>query len=320
MRECVVIPTTVDRSHYLHCALRRIREQDPKIEIAVFLDRCDGGGADTYQIAGKFHASLYYVGRHTLYGNSLAALTALQWALVTEDFDLIHYCESDTMMHPDCLAWHREIHADMPNIFAACGWVCNLHAPIEPDLALVPWYYAPNASFKRDKLALIVKHAIPEYFQDMRGYVLKTFPNSILHNRGAQTNTQFFEQDGLIQYVLMEDKSQVAWRGTALVDHVGVSGYNRPSGLVFEGTLDERVTKVESLIADAHWRAELFGRAIVEREIGHKLRKREYVYSIRLPGGWTSELVSELKLEQLPRRLNSVPMPRDAVITGSLRM
>jgi hypothetical protein len=207
----------------------------------------------------------------------------------------------------------------MPGIFASCGWVCNLHAPIEPDLALVPWIYTPQFSIKRNKLALVAKHANHDYYSDMRGYVLRTFPNSILHNRGAQANTAFFEQDAILQYCLMEDKSQVAWRGTALVDHVGVSGYNRPSGLVFEGTLDERVTKVESLIADAHWRAEIFGRAIVEREIGHKLRQRRYVYSIKLPGGWTSEFVSELKREQLPRRLNSVPMPADAVITGTLQ-
>ncbi len=316
MREVVLVPT-YQRDHYLACCLKRIRAQDKKIRIVVCGDQGVASG-DAVLLVTDFDTSLFLGDKHKTYGNTYNVMRSLRWAYA-EGFDLIHYCEDDTMMHPDCLAWHREVHEDMPNIFAACGWVGNQHAPIEPDLALLPWIYTPNYSIKREKLALVVKHAVREYYNDMRGYVLRTFPNSLLHNRGRQENTAFYEQDAILQYCLMEDKSQVAWRGTALVDHVGISGYNRPNGPVFEGTLDERVTKVESLIADPHTRAEIFGRAIVEREIGHVLPKREWIYSITLPGGWTSEFVSESKLEMLPKRLNSVPMPKDAIITATLR-
>ena len=320
MRECVVIPTTADRNHYLYCALKRIRAQDSKLDIAVFLDRSCGGNAEALAVVGEFGAALYYVGLHDFYGNSFAAMTAYSWAY-EQEYDLVHYNESDTMQHPDCLDWHREQHEMFPSIFASCGWVFNQKSPLLPDVMFAPWIYAPNFGIARDKLALVVKHSVPEYFENPRDYVLKTWPNSILHSRGTQENTAFFEQDAVLQYVLMEHRLQVAWRGTALVDHVGASGYNRPKGLVFEGTLDERVTKVESLIADPHTRAEIFGRSIVEREIGRVLPKRERVYTISLPGGWRSEFVSELKPGMLPKVINSVRIAdyEGAVITSVLR-
>lgn len=312
MREVVVVPT-FERNHYLACCLKRIREQDPNIDIMVSLDHGRGNG-EFLGVLNRFKAPFRLTPPHDFHGNSFNALSALKWAC-NQGYELIHYCEDDTMMHPDCLAWHREVHEENPNIFASCGWVFNREAPILPDIAFAPWYYAPNACFKREKLELVVAHAKPEYFQDMRGYVLRTFPNSLLHNRGRQEDTAYYEQDAIVQYCLMEDKSQVVWRGTALVDHVGASGYNRKKGPVFDGTLDERITKVESLIADPHWRADLFGRSIVEREIGGTLPKREYHYRVTLPGGWLSKFVSELKLEQLPERINSVNLPVESSVS-----
>jgi hypothetical protein len=313
MREVILIPTTADRNHYLYCALKRIREQDEKIDIAVFLDR-GGLRAGTLTVAAQFKAEVYTVKPHDFYGNTFAVMTAYKWAY-EQGYDLIHYSESDVMQHADCLAWHREVHETFGDIFASCGWIFNRHAPISPDLMFAPWFYSPNVSFRREKLALIVKHAKPEYFANMREYVLETFPRSILHNRGLQENTAFYEQDGLIQYCLMEDHSQVAWCGIAKVDHVGASGYNRVmNGVEFEGTLDERITKVESLIADPYWRCELFGREVVEREVGHALKAREFTYRITLPGGWSSEITTELTMRQLPRRINSVRLPPEAKI------
>jgi glycosyltransferase involved in cell wall biosynthesis len=316
VREIVIVPT-YNRNEYLHCCLRRIREQDKRVDIMVSVDRCFVIPDETLRVIDEHGAFGIAAGEHNGYGNSYNVLRALQIAHLSGP-ELFHVCEDDTMMHPDCLAWHREMHEDMPGIFASCGWVFNRHAPINNDLQMAPWYYAPNACFSKEKLGMVVRHARTAYFDNMREYVLATFPNSQLHNRGRQENTAFFEQDAIVQYVLGEDKSQCVWRGIALVDHVGASGYNRKKGPVFEGTLDERVTKVEALIADPHWRAELFGREIVEREIGHRLGKREYVHKVSF-AGWESMFVSELRTEQLPRRLNSVDLPDDAVVTSSLR-
>jgi hypothetical protein len=311
VKECVLIPT-YKRNEFLWCALKSIRAQDKKLKIFVFSDRGDDS-VELEVIADNFGAHLRIIPRHNYYGNSFCVMEAFRWAY-EHCYDLIHVSEDDVVQHPDCLDWHREVHARFDDIFCSCGWVFNLHAPITNDLMFAPWYYAPNACFTREKLGLIVKHANPIYYSDYQKYVLESFPNSILHDKGRQRTTKFYEQDAIVQYVMEQDKSQAAWRAAALVDHVGVSGYNKPDGPKFKGTLEERIAQVEALIADHYWRADIFSRKIVEREIGHILPKRNLRYLVKLPGGWSTEYVSELPKDKLPKKIHSITLPKDAEI------
>jgi hypothetical protein len=311
VKECLLVPT-YKRNEFLYCALASIREQDGKIKIFVFSDR----GEDNHElraVCDHFNAYLKVVPCHNYYGNSYCVMEAFRWAY-DHGYELIHYSEDDVIQHPDCLAWHRTTHEMFDDIFASCGWIFNLHAPITDDYMFAPWYYAPNACFTREKLGLIVKHANPIYYSDYQKYVLETFPKSILHAQGKQRTTKFYEQDAIVQYVMEQDKSQVAWRASALIDHVGIAGYNKPDGPKFEGTLEERIAQVEELIADHYWRAGIFSRKIVEREIGHVLPRRNFRYEVRLPGGWTSEYVSELPKRQLPSKINGVTLGPEAEI------
>lgn len=311
MKECLILPTYL-RNEFLSCALRRIREQDRKLKVFVFSDRGEDN-LELRHVVNYFSCHLRIIPRHNYYGNSYAVMEAFRWAY-EHGYELVHYSESDVIQHGDCLDWHRKTHERFNDVFASCGWVFNLHAPITDDLMFAPWYYAPNACFKRDKLGLIVKHANPLYYNDPVKYVLETFPKSILHNQGKQRTTKFYEQDAICQYVMEQDRSQVAWRASALVDHLGLEGYNRPDGPKFEGMLSERIAKVEELIADHYWRADIFSRKIVEREIGHILPRREFRYEVRLPDGWSTEFISELPKHQLPRRIHSVTLPKGAEI------
>lgn len=311
-REVVLVPT-YQRNHYLYCCLKRIRAQDEKIPIIVFSDR----GEDTPElrhVCGAFLAAIEITPRHNYYGNSFSVMEMLRWAY-GQHIGLVHVVEDDFMMAPDCLAWYRKTHEMFDDIFCACGWIFNRQAPIEDDLMFAPWFYSPSYSVRREKLAQIVKHANPLYFQNMREYILKEFPDSLLHAKGAQEGTNFYEQDAIWQYCIEQSRGQVAWNGIAKGAHIGASGYNRPKGPVFTGTLEERIAQVEELIADEYWRADLFTREIVEREIGHVLQKQEFRYRITLPGGWTSEIKSELKISKLARRLNSVNLPAESQIS-----
>lgn len=313
MNEIVVVPT-YRRNEYLWCCLRRIRCQDADIEIVVFSDR-DQDTGELRDACRTFDAGLRVLPVHDYYGNSYCVMEALRFVYENYVADLIHVCEDDFMQGEDCLAWHRRIHQMPVDIFCSCGWVFNRQAPIADSLLFAPWYYAPNASIKREKLAQVVRHANPLYYNAMREYVLRTFPDSLLHSKGAQENTGFWEQDAVFQYCIEADGSQVAWNGIAKGCHVGASGYNRPSGPKFFGTLEERIAQVEDLIEDHHWRAELFSREVVEREIGHALARRAFRYEVTLPGGWRSEFTSELTQRRLPKRLNSVDLPEGARIS-----
>jgi hypothetical protein len=310
-KEVVCIPT-YQRNHFLHCALKRIRIQDSKIPVVVFSDRGDDNH-ELHQVCDKFWAGIEIIPKHNYYGNSYAVMEMLRWAY-GQQIGLVHVSEDDFMQAPDCLNWHREMHELFTNIFASCGWVFNRQAPIEDDLAFAPWFYAPNYSIKRDRLAHVVQHANPLYYNGMREYVLAAFPDSLLHAKGAQENTGFYEQDAVFQYCIEETKSQVAWNGIAKGAHCGASGYNRPAGPKFEGTLAERVAQVEELIADPWWRAELFTREVVEREIGHVLERRMFKYRATLPDGWATNFTSELTMKRLPSRINSVSLPQGAVL------
>ena len=312
-REVVLIPT-FQRNAYLHCALRRIRGQDGDVPIFVFSDRGEDN-PELHKVTEEFEAQLRIVPVHDYFGNSFCVMEAFRWA-VDSGYDLIHLSEDDVMQHSDCLAWHREIHEELPDIFASCGWIFNHHAPIIADVMFANWYYSPNACFKREKLAKVAKHANPLYYNAMWEYAVKAFPNSILHRRdgGNIFDTSFYEQDAIVQFCLMEDKSQVAWCGISKVDHIGTSGYNKMNGLRFYGTIEEQIRQIESFIADPYARIEAFGRPIVERELGREVPKRIRRYRITLPGGWVSEFESELSLGRLPRRINSTPVTSEAKI------
>jgi hypothetical protein len=302
MKEICIVPT-FQRNAYLYVALKHIRAQDGKLEIVVFSDRAEDN-PELREIAGQWNAGLRIIPRHAYYGNSFCVLEALRWAYEC-GFEMIHVCEDDTVMHGDCLDWHRWIHGEFDDIFCSCGWIFNTYAPITFDEAFAPWFYAPNYAILRNKLKQVVAHANPLYYNDMRGYLLEQFPQSALHKGHLADN--YFEQDALFQFCIERDRSQVAWRGIALVDHIGASGYNKPHGTKFTGTLGEQIAQIEDFLGDKYWRMSLFGRERVEREIGHELKPRMHRYRVRVGEEWESNFTSELVPKALPKVINSVP-------------
>jgi len=317
MREVVLVPT-YRREELLFCCLKRIRAIEPDIEIQVFPDRGTFHDPAVRAICEGFKAHAHLVPDNDWYGNSANVLESYRWAY-NAGYDRIFYIESDVMVHADFFSWHRRQQEDFPWIFASMAWIFNRNAPIVDDLLFQPWYYSPGVCFSREKLALIVQHATPKYYGNMQGYIEERFKASPLNVPFAVAH---FEQDGICQRILDEDKSQTVCPGIAKCSHVGFTrsyggdtqeDYERFLGL--EGLrFDERVARVEEFIADPYWRAQVFGRAIVEREIGKELPKREFTYRVRLVGGWESTFTTELSRAFLPKRINSVPIPADAEI------
>jgi len=318
VREVCVIPT-YRREEHLFCCLKRIRAIEPTIPVAIFPDRCTWNDQSLTVALRYFRGKdtqVHVVPDHDYHGNTMNVMEALRWAY-NERWDRVFYIEDDVMVHEDFFAWHRAQHDMWPRIFATMAWIFNRHAPIVDDVLFQPWFYAVGTCIARNKLGLIVQHATPKYYADMPGYVEKTFP-------GSQLNTPFgiqhYEQDGLIQRVLDVDKTQTISPGITKCSHLGSFGYNRGWDYRDDfftncGDFDDRVKRLESFIADPYWRAEVFGREIVEREIGRELPKRSFRYRITLPGGWETETISELSKDRLPRRINSVSLPQNAIIT-----
>jgi len=318
MKDVVVI-CTYKRNELLYCCLKRVREADAQVPILLFPDRGTWKDRELQSISTKFSAEIVHVPDHDHYGNSWNAGEALRY-VYHAGFELVHYLEDDAFVKPDFFTWTRQGHENFNDIFCSAGWVFNLHSPLDSGDYFVPWLYIPQFSIKRDKLALIYEHLGPKYYTEMQGYIEKHFKGNVLNK--MYTDILHFEIDGLIQRIIFEDRSQVLWPSIAKVEHMGFGGYNRGGYERYEeffsdfsaNTLTARVEAIESVFEDVHWRANVFGKSIIEREIGAEIVKREFVYRIELPGGWTSEYKSDLRRALLPRRINSVNVPHNAEI------
>ena len=311
----VTVITTYKRDPLLYVTLRRLRKvyDGP---VVVFSDR-GYDSADLRKCVSDWHADRVIREKHDRHGNTVNASEALKWAYRSR-FELTHYLEDDSLVGPHWRDWTLKVH-ESDRIFCSAGWVCTREFPYADFTYFAPWIYIPQFSIKRDKLAEIVRHLKPEYYDDMRGYIQKTFPNTPL-NKMTATAINHYEIDGLIQHILMENQGcQVAWNSMPTVMHLGFGGYNRGGYENFDqfffdcGTFEEKVAKVETLADDPYWRAQLFGRQLVECESG-SLPKRSFRYHISLPGGWESEMISELEMTTLPPVLNSVRVGPSAKI------
>jgi hypothetical protein len=316
--DCVVVPT-YNRPEFLENCILAIREANADIPIFLFPDRGTAKDVELHAIVKK-HVGVYpkWVPNHGYHGNSYNALEALRWAW-NGHFEKIFYVEDDVMVHRDFFDWHYEMHNEWPDLFASMAWVFNRFSPMTDEPLFQPWYYAIGTCFTFNKLAKIVEHASPLYYEDMAGYIEKNFRKSKLN---SPFGIQHYEQDGLIQRILDADKSQTVSSGIAKCTHLGCIGYNRGwsrSEEFFAGckTMAQRVERVAEFYRDPWWRADVFGRDIVQREIGRERPQRDLHYTVTLPGGWESEFVSELTTPHLPRRINSVLLPRDARIVLS---
>lgn len=237
MRECVVIPT-YKRDALLYVCLERIRAAEPNIEIHVFPDK----GTTAWWVYPEFGAFLHEVPEHEYHGNSYNMIEAIKWTH-EHGYDKAFIIEDDCMVDPTFFAWARKA-LDQPKPwmgkpFAACGWIYSPDAPNEdgPDV-LCNWYLSVCCCLPSESLALIAKHATPEYYANMQRYCDQTFPRD--YNKGSQ----HFEQDGLILRVANDAGLRMAWPRRARGKHIGWHGYHMPHGKQPQGELMEQVAVV----------------------------------------------------------------------------
>lgn len=319
--EIVVIPTFNRPELLFHC-VSHLRGAGYTGPIAIFPD--GKHFSYSYDISAIFDATV--VPRDAprnpnYYGNSSNAARALSYGYNMAE--LVHYIEDDVEVsdrwHPWTMKTHEESDLYFP-IFCSAGWVCNRERPIRHETYFNPWLYIPQFSIKRKPLGEILKHCTSEYFSDMPGYCRKTFPETPLNKMGAMRN--HYEIDGLIQHIIMEDQSiPVAWNAWPTVKHLGFAGYNRGGyalyELFFEGckSLGERTDRIRDFSLDGSWRMYYFGREVVEREEGGRIKPIRYTYLVDVDG-WRSFFTTEIPPRgHLPSVLNSVPIPPGAEIT-----
>ncbi len=252
MVDLVLIPTYM-RPEYLSLCLEHVAKAkgDRDLAVRIFYDNRLGSQNPltikelqlTEQVVKQFSTQLDVAMQvrapHPYVGNPSNFLEAYKTAYAT-DARYVYLIEDDVMVGWDFFKWHEAVQA-RNDYMCTVGWHCirNPQAQVSNDpTAYIDTrrdFSSIGVCWKREKLGQVVKHAVKEYYQQMNVYLGRNFPKSPI-GPGLWT-----EQAGLIMRILLETQQLVAWPCLSRCAHVGVSGYHRPGGFRFEGTLDERV-------------------------------------------------------------------------------
>lgn len=259
MRDLILIPTFA-RPEYLQLCLEHIAAADkgevPK-DVWVMHDR------HTYDqphiakevelsraVANKFVVNFYERSPHPYIGNPLNFLELYKSAYEKKDVRYVFLIEDDVLVAKDFFKWHEAVQA-RGDYFITVGWHCIRNAEVKPSQDPTAYiestrdFSSIGICWKRENLAPFVKHAKVNYYRAMRNYLADAFPGSPI-NPG-----QWTEQAGIVTRLLHETRNRwVAWPSLSRVAHVGISGYHRPGGHRFSGTLEQRVADLRKAVVD----------------------------------------------------------------------
>lgn len=230
----IVIITTYNRPDYLRLCLEYLsRAQGAREkEIWVSIDRGKGLYREFCEVILDFRnwLNVRTIVRepHSYMGNSMNTMEAYKEAYQT-GAKHVYLVEDDVLVQPDFFTWHEAVQS-RGDFFCSIGYRCLRNAKVYAGFTDPAAYFTSRCDYasigvcwRREKLEPVVKHARPEYYSDLGGYLNRTFPN----NRFSDS---FTEQDGLIMRVLGEQHGNIAWVYIPRCYHVGFNGYNRPRG------------------------------------------------------------------------------------------
>jgi hypothetical protein len=241
--EIVIVPAW-RRPAFLSATLRRLALADGgDLHIWIALDRRHDAG--TAQVAAAFlhargTARTRVLGRsHPYRGNSYNVLRSYQEAVMATA-ELVHLVEEDVLVGIDYFDFHRAAHELAPDVLAVSA-ARNQNHPHDPDpdpaaLYLGSQYQSVAVSFRPERLAPVLAHAVPSYFHDPIAYCRKKFPRSLIPVGNA-------EQDGLINRVVERDGQRVAYAALPRAYHAGFTGYHR-EGARLVGSVDQQADQI----------------------------------------------------------------------------
>lgn len=192
----------------------------------------------------------------------------------------VYLVEEDVMVARDFFLWHRAVHASAGDLFCSIA-VKNPNR--QHQLSGNPEAYYLNhgdycsygVCFDRRVLRqLIAPHVNPTYMRNPKRYLRRKFPTS-------QISLGFVEQDGLLRRIQEQSALAIAYPCLPRAFDAGYYGYNRPGGI--EGTLQQRVQKLDGIIYDIDRMRELAAPEFTERCVTISLN----------PPSWTTQRRTE---------------------------
>jgi hypothetical protein len=240
----IVIVPGWRRAGFLEACLRRLHACDrPDLRVWVGLDR--GHDQDSLNVARRWAPAWpgryeILTSQHLYPGNSHHLLCMYERALDHRPApELIHLVEEDVFIADGYFAFHDQVHALVPDVFAVsacraqmflqCGPVPSPHPG---RVSLAPRYQSLGVSFRPGRLEAIRPHLTAGYFQNPVGYCRVAFPDSTLPASNA-------EQDGLLDRLVEASGTGVAYPWTPRAYHAGFVGYHRNGARLPGGPLEQ---------------------------------------------------------------------------------
>lgn len=249
--EIVIVPAW-RRPDFLQACLERLAAADEGTQrYVISLDR--GHTRQVAQVATEFVQRIGPVrasARHRVHpyrGNSYNVLHSYREA-IAENPPLIHLVEEDVFVADDYFAWHRGAHALVPDAFAVSGARNQNFAddpqPVDGAVYIAPHYQSVAVSFRPERLAPVMKHAISTYYGNCVKYCRKVFPRTQIPHGNA-------EQDGLINRVAEATHGKIVYPMAPVAYHAGFVGYHREGEPALVPGKQVRAAAAELLAMDA---------------------------------------------------------------------
>jgi hypothetical protein len=157
--------------------------------------------------------------------------------------------EEDIMVARDFFRWHRNVHAQQPQLFCSIATKNhNREVTASPDADA---YYRSTGDYcswgvcmdRRVIQEWIAPHVNMSYFRKPKRYLRRHFPSSAV-------SLAFVEQDGLIRRIQEGSQQSLVYPCVPRAYHAGYYGYNRAGGV--DGSLADKVRHIGSIIYSAN--------------------------------------------------------------------
>jgi len=188
----------------------------------------------------KFGSNFRYIATHphTTYGNSFNVLSALAEAAVRGSGS-VYLIEDDALVTEDFFRWNEEVQRNF-SPWASCAGRLNRSLNFHMN--------GPEAideSIKDLNACHTSKNAYMSWatcFSKQAIQDIASMANNFEHFRPG------FEQDIMIQNHIRRNKLQTVWPYVPRAYHMGWYSYHRNGGMKLEGSLEERVKSLKSIV------------------------------------------------------------------------
>lgn len=219
----------------LALSLEKLALQKQEFDVHIYLDTCTEEKLDEVQYVRDkyFPTALIFRAQGHVYApsGSWNILNAIKGGYES-GADFVCLVEEDVMVRPNYMEYHEKWHSLLfSEPVALCGRLIEKYGR--------DYYTNPGSSLSRSLLDCIVPHINNEFFADRVGYLSEHFPD------WPEASPL---DDGLIRRVIKQVDGRIYFPDKPVAVHQGFSGYQKIVGYKTEGSIEDRIAQLRTIL------------------------------------------------------------------------